>query len=103
MFDALLFLGFPLSPAFQQELLRVSSVERELFIQEGGVSGELDPSPYLQIITYEEREYLGKTLGSIIELNDLEQFCSHLYSLLKKMVPQCSFDRHSLVLLALYK
>jgi hypothetical protein len=93
-FDTILFLGFPLSDAYQKRLLELSSIERELFIQKSS-------SPYLQEIENEGILYLGKYLGSIIEMAALETLSFHVYSLLKKLIPQFPYEQYPLLLFAL--
>ena len=94
MFDTALFIGFPLSEAYQQALLHLPSVERELFIQS-------QASPYLQQVESEGILYLGKFLGFSIEMAVLDSLCSHIYSLLKRLVPDFPYDQQPLLLLAL--
>jgi hypothetical protein len=94
MFDTTLFLGFPLTDPFQQELYRLPSVERELFIQ-------IQPSPYLQQIENEGIIYLGKCVGPSIEIGSLDALQSHIYSLLKKLIPHFPYELHPLFLMAL--
>lgn len=94
MLETEIFLGFPLSDSYQRELLQLPSVERELFIQDR-------PSPYLQQIENEGILYLGKYLGPSIEMSLLDSSYSHLYSLLKKLVPHFPYEQHPLFLLAL--
>lgn len=94
MFDSTLFLVFPLTDLFQKELLKLSPVERNLFIQ--------DQNPlYLRQIEYEGVFYLGKSLDCPFEMRDLESFQSHIYSLLKKLVPQFPCEQTPLILLPL--
>lgn len=94
MFDTLLFLGFPLCDSYQKKLNQLSSVERDLFIQPGD-------SPYLQQIENEGILYLGKYLGSSIDMGALDLMYAHIYSLLKKLVPHFSYEQYPLLLLAL--
>lgn len=94
MFDTTLFLGFPLLELYLNELMRLPAVELALFIQK-------EPSPYLQQIENEGRGYLGKSIGSSVELGALEAFQSHIYSLLKKLVPIFPYEEYPLLLLAL--
>jgi hypothetical protein len=94
MFDTVLFLGFPLSDAYQKELLRLPSAERELFIQN-------QVSPYLQRVESEGTYYLGKCLGSSIEMVELDSSFLHIYSLLRKLVPNFPYEQYPLLLLAL--
>lgn len=94
MFETVLFLGFPLSDSYEQILRQLSDVDRNLFI------GDSDAS-YLQKIESEGVKYLGKYLGPLIEVGALEMSSSHIYSLLRKLVPDFSYDCHPLILLAL--
>lgn len=93
MFDTALFLGFPLSTAYQQELNRLPLVERELFIQS-------ETSPYLQQIENDGVIYLGKSLGASVDMAALDGASSHVMSLLKKLVPNFPYEQHPLVLFA---
>ena len=94
IFDTVLFLGFPLSPSYHQALDQVPMAEREVFIQTGD-------SPYLQKIEREGIEYLGKYLGSSIDMTALDLSHAHVYSLLKKLNPHFPYEESSLFLLAL--
>lgn len=94
MLDTILFLGFPLSASYQQELQWLPSAERELFIQP-------QASPYLQQIENQGMVYLGKSLGSSIEIAALESVQSHIYSLLRKLIPHFPYEKHPLLLLAI--
>ncbi len=93
MFNTSLFLGFPLSGDYSEKLEQLSLVEKELFIQNRA-------SPYLQIIENEGVIYLGKDLGSSIETACLDSLYSHIYSLLKKMVPDFPYGQHPLIIFA---
>lgn len=99
MFDTILFLGFPLTDAYRLALLAIPSVERDLFIQ------NQDPfqpdSPYLQKIEHEGIEYLGKYLGSSIDMATCDLSYFHILSLLKKLIPHFPYEQHSLFMLAL--
>lgn len=93
MFDTQLFLGLPLTGSYQQELERLDLSERDFFIQ-----GEV--SPYLQQIESEGVIYLGKYLGPSVETSSLDFSQTHIYSLLKKLVPDYPYEQHPLLLLA---
>jgi hypothetical protein len=94
MFDHQLFLGLPLSESYQQELAQLPAPIRAAFIQS-------QSSLYLQQIENEGTIYLGKSLGPLVELSALESIQAHIYSLLKKLVPHYSYDKHPLLLFAL--
>lgn len=98
MFDTILFLGFPLSDSYQLLLLELPSAERKMFIQNQDFHQD---SPYLQKIEYEGMEYLGKYLGSSIDMATFDLSYSHIVSLLKKLIPQFPYEQNSLFLLAL--
>ncbi len=94
MFDYQLFLGLPLSTAYQQELGQLPASMRDIFIQ-------TSVSPYLQQVENEGAIYLGKYLGSSVEASLLDALQAHVYSLLKKLIPHYPYEEHPLVLLAL--
>lgn len=94
MFEYQLFLGFPLTEDYQRELSKLSPSFLDMFIQH-------PPSPYLQQIESEGIVYLGKSLGSSIELTSLDSQEAHIYSLLKKLVFHYPYPKHPLVLIAL--
>lgn len=98
MFDTILFLGLPLSNSYQLALLQLPSAEQEIFIQN---QGAFQDSPYLQKIEHEGIEYLGKYLGSSIDMATLDLSYSHIVSLLKKLIPQFPYEQNPLFLLAL--
>lgn len=93
MFDYQLFFGYPQSDSFYRTLDQVSPALRALYIQS-------DPSSYLQQIEYEGVTYLGKLVDVPIEVETLEALETHIYSLLKCLVPQYSYEQ-PLLLLAL--
>jgi hypothetical protein len=92
--DTILFLGFPLSDSYQQMLDELPLGEREIFIQR-------QASPYLQQIESEGKRYLGKFLGASIEMAALESIQSHIYSILKKLVPCFPYEAHPILILAI--
>lgn len=94
MFNTQLFFGLPLEDFYQHALDQLSLSERELFIQN-------QHSPYLQQIESEGILYLGKYLGSFIELTTLDSLQAHIYSLLNKLVPNYPYKQHPLLLLAI--
>ena len=94
MSESKLFLGFPLNDAFVFELKKIPLVERDLFIQQNNAL-------YLQEIESDSIVYLGKPLGSEVKLDELEGACSHIISLLKKIVPHFNEDTQAFVLLTM--
>ncbi len=90
MLDHQLFLGFPLSADYQHALDPLPSSLKKMFIQ-------MTPSPYLQQIEYERISYLGKFLGPCFELSSLNEMESHIYSLLKRLLPAYPYQEGALV------
>jgi hypothetical protein len=94
MYDSQLFLGLPVSHSFQRELDQLPASLHEVFIQNKS-------SSYLQQVEYEGVRYLGKYLGSSIELVELDSSQNHIYSLLKKLIPHFPYEQNPLLLFAL--
>ncbi len=94
MFDYQLFLGLPLSASYQEELHVLPDSVRNTFIQR-------EVSPYLQVVEHEGVMYLGKFAGASVELAALDALQTHIYSLLKKLIPHYPYENHPLLLLAL--
>lgn len=85
-----LFLGFPLEKDFVELLNQINPYLRDLFIKKNG--------DYLQEIDFNQINYLGKYAGFIIDSQALEQLEDHIYSLLKKLVPNYPYHKGNLVL-----
>lgn len=94
MFDSQLFLGLPLSESFQDQLQQVSDFVRNSFIQP-------IPSPYLQQIEFDGKVYLGKQLGSLVELASIEATQLNILSLIKKVVPHHHYKKTEFVMFVL--
>ena len=94
MFDYQLFLAFPSTSSYQVALAQVAEPIRSLFIQNS--DGE-----YLQEIFHQDQVYLGKQLGSCVDLTRLESLQMHIYSLLKRLVADYDYKEHPLVVLAI--
>lgn len=91
--DYQLFLGFPVTEAYQQQLNLISPEICSIFIQ--------DHSDYLQPATLEGQTYLGKRLNVPVDISLLECIQDHIYSLLKRLIPAYSYKDSSLVLLTI--
>lgn len=94
MSDQRLFLGLPISDTYLQELKELPLPVRETFIQE-------QPSDYLQQIEREGVFYLGKSIGSPYDMASIDSLETHIYSLLRKLIPDYPYDQHPLLLLPL--
>ncbi|MFI0434143.1 MAG: hypothetical protein ACH350_00250 [Parachlamydiaceae bacterium] len=94
MFDTQLFLGFLLFDTYLVKLRSLSDSERALFIQHE------DPA-YLQLVVNQGVEYLGKYLGQSVDMATVDLSSSHIYSVLRKLVPDFPYKDHPLVLFAL--
>lgn len=88
-----LFLGFPITGSLEQELGRVNPALLTLFTQGG--------DEYLVDLYVEGTRYLGKHLGSMSDLGELELAGRNIVSLMKRLVPSYSFQEQSLLLLSL--
>ena len=94
MSDQRLFLGLPLNESYHRELKKIPLPVKETFIQE-------QPSDYLQQIEKEGVFYLGKSMDSPYDMASIDAFETHVYSLLKKLIPDYPYDQHPLLLLPL--
>lgn len=77
-----LYLGFPLNERYAALLNGADPSLRALFINSG--------DEYLQEITFDGRQYLGKTVGAKVSLAQLRLFEVNIYSLLAKLFPNHS-------------
>lgn len=93
MFSACLFLGFPVDPLFAEKLKKANPALLNAFIQEGGED--------LCEINYRQMRYIGKRLGSIISLDNLELLEKNIYSFLKRLVPDFPYEEAPLYLVSL--
>ena len=91
MFSMALFLGFPVDASLSEALESVDSKLAVLFL-------ENNDAHYLKEVVYQDVRYLGKFAGEITNLANLTLLEANIYSLLKKVVPDYSFRKNSLVL-----
>jgi hypothetical protein len=61
----------------------------------------LQSSDYLQFITYQDQLYIGKQMGDLLAVAELENVHLHLSSLLKRLLADYSYDPYSLVLISI--
>lgn len=90
MFTFQLFLGFPVDELYAEELSKANPYVVAQFIQKEG--------DYLREITYQDMRFFGKFLGHIAELQQIELLEANIYSLLKKLVPNFSYQEIPLYL-----
>lgn len=83
MFNTVLFLGFPVEDIFKMSLSHVDKNILDVFISENG--------EYLNKIIYRNQVYLGKFAGQIVDYDGLVLLETHIYSLLKKLVPDTKY------------
>lgn len=88
-----LFLGYPITGALEQELGRVNPALLPLFTQGG--------DEYLVDLQVEGVRYLGKHLGPMSDLGELELAERNIVSLMKRLLPTYPFQEQSLTLLSL--
>lgn len=94
MLDCQLFLGLPLTDSYRQELSQLPASVHDVFIQNSS-------SSYLQQVESEGIVYLGKFLGSSLDLATLDVLEVHIYSLLKRLISDYPYEQHPLLLLAI--
>ena len=94
-FDSHLFLGFTVDSSFQKSFNLIDLKSKALFIQKNDA--------YLQEYLFNETLFLGKYLGEKADLNQISLLSSNIYSLLKKIVPNYSYDQSDLWLIPVIK
>ena len=94
MSDHPLFVGLPLTESYLHELKKLPPALINTFIK--GQSAE-----YLQQIECDGVLYLGKSLETPYDLAALDSLQTHVYSLLKKLIPDYPYELHPLLLLPL--
>lgn len=87
-----LFLGFSPDTLFRRELEQINPYLRALFVGK---------EEYLEKVTFQGRDYLGKYLSSYPTLEDLDNLEKHLLSLLKQLTPSYPFSHNAPVLITL--
>ncbi|NGX43693.1 MAG: hypothetical protein K940chlam7_01993 [Chlamydiae bacterium] len=93
MFEVQLFLGFPVDALFEKEIEKINPNVVAQFIQKEG--------DYLRDITHDGMRFLGKNVGKIIVLPQLEMLEANIYSILKKIVPDFPYQEVPLYLFAI--
>lgn len=95
MFNVYLFLGFAVDQLYVDKLAQVNPHLLETFIQKDG--------EYLSEVQHNEIRFLGKHVGKIVALPQLELLEANIYSLLKKMVPDFPYEEAPLYLFSIIK
>lgn len=90
MYSAKLFLGFPVDQEFSFHLQKVNPHLTSLFIQKSG--------QYLEEVNFKGVSYLGKYAENVTDSSELELLEANVYSLLKKLVPDYSYEKVPLLL-----
>jgi hypothetical protein len=93
VFDVSLFLGMPLNEFYIKSLDQLDIEIKKIFISD-------QKHPYLQQIKIENTHYIGKFLGALSSVAEIELLEKNIYSILKKMIPNHSHEEIPLVLLA---
>lgn len=94
MHSASLFLGFRIDEAFSEILTTIRPDLLALYIRAG-------QGMWLQEIEYEGQRYLGKSLGDLIDMEQLSLDASNVHSFLKKIAPNYPYQQNPLVILPL--
>jgi hypothetical protein len=87
-----LFLGLRLDASYEKSLAEMDPRLRELYISD-------QPESYLNQIVLNNISYLGKSLGEIIYISDLELLEKNIYSILHKIIPGHSHENRPLEVL----
>lgn len=93
MFEKEIFVGFPVDSLFEKELAKVNPNLVAAFIQKRG-------DEYLQDFVHEEIRYFGKRGGKNLTIAQLELIEENIYSLLKRLVPEFSYEEIPLYVFA---
>lgn len=93
MFSVSLFLGFPVSASYSEALRKIDPQIMKMFVSDNEDS-------YLSEITFENILYIGKYVGEVITVSELELLQQNIYSILNKMIPNHMCLNVPLVLLA---
>lgn len=91
LFGIGLFFGLHCSAELNDKLSKVNPLYKSLFIREG--------DEYLQELIFENKTYIGKYIGKTTHLEQLERLEANIISLLKKLVPDYSYENVNLELL----
>jgi hypothetical protein len=84
MFERKLFLGCQVDASFEKHLSKTSPQLISLFIQPKG--------EYLHQMIYQDQRYLGRFITSPSNLSEIELLELHVFSLLKRLVPDYSYE-----------
>lgn len=90
MYEVKLFLGFPINSSFFLEYQGVDPRLLSIFIN--------NENTYLQEVIHQQERYLGKYTGHLNDLNELDLLSANIYSILKKVIPNYPYEKHSLIL-----
>ncbi len=93
MFSASLFLGFPLSASSSQALAQINPQLMKMYISD-------QEDSYLNEVTFEGATYIGKYVGEIATVSELELLQQNIYSILNKMIPNHTCESVPLILFA---
>lgn len=91
MYQSDFFLGLPITSFLSKGLDLVDPARLAFFIQKNN-------DTYLQELYHEETPYLGKYAGKMSDLVSLQLLQNNIYSLLRQIIPDYSYDEIPLVL-----
>jgi hypothetical protein len=95
VYSVKLFLGFLVNNELADNLNRINPNLLALFIQ--------NEDNYLKEIIIQNKRYIGKSIEKAIDLPSLELLQLNIYSILKKMLPDYSFEKRLIFNLSLTK
>ena len=91
-----LFLGFEVHEKYQNQLAQVNPYLLTMFVNN-------ENPDYLQKATTEKGTFFGKKLGKLTKLDTFDQTSDNIYSFLKKIVPNYSYEEETLFLFSITK
>ena len=92
MLEVALFLGFPVDRAYARSMEAVDPTLLELFFHN---SNDCD---YLSEVTNDGVRYLGKYAGENNRVADIALLQNNIYSILKKLIPDYTYETVPLIL-----
>lgn len=91
MYLSKMFFGLPIKGELAECLHAIDPKVKALFIR--------DDDSYLQMVTLDHQNYLGKKLSIATSLASLELLETHIYSILHKLAPAFPAEKNPLMLI----
>lgn len=88
MFERKLFLGYLIDACYEKHLSKANPQLLSLFTSPNG--------EYLHQLLHQDQNYLGRFLPSPHSLSDIELLKPHIFSLLKRLAPDYTYENSQL-------